>query len=80
MHIHMDIASDFVRNYKKKSLRGDLLASGKALEGPFNAPPIIPSPWQERPTCYLTPPKRLRGSFSRKLPRSSDYRIRLASV
>jgi hypothetical protein len=40
----MDIAFGFVRNYKKKSLRGDLFASGKALEVPFNAPPIIPSP------------------------------------
>jgi hypothetical protein len=72
MYIHMNILFDFVRNYKKKSLGGDLFASGKALEGPFNAPPIIPSPWRERPTCYLKPPKRLRGSL--------DYRIRLASV
>ena len=72
MYIHMDISFDFVRNYKKKSLRGDLFASGKALEVPFNAPPIIPSPWQKRPTCYLPPLNACGGSL--------DYRIRLASV
>jgi hypothetical protein len=37
MYIHMDILPCFVRNYKKKSLRGDLFASGKP-----HMPPSFP--------------------------------------